>query len=245
VFVHPVMDAVPGTPVWRETPRPWPPPPQRCRLRWPTGAATRRRPVRVLEARLQSGPKPRPAAPHHPHQHSCTDATDKRYSPRAPPTTSHACTHGRNRSPNPIRELKEAAFLAIGKRHAITGSVHLAAGRYDLPDPVEYLRAESLALLNALKAARSGVCGGSPSPVPSACMRERTTSPEGGTTRSSLRSPSKSTPSNRPATADNNTPSGPRRTGRPLLSAPNSVVFQSWYRLPAERMPQRSASPLR
>jgi UDP-glucose 4-epimerase len=32
--------------------------------------------------------------------------------------------------------------------------VHLAAGRYDLPDPVEYLRAETLGLLNALKAAR-------------------------------------------------------------------------------------------
>jgi UDP-glucose 4-epimerase len=27
----------------------------------------------------------------------------------------------------------------------ITGIVHLAAARYDLPDPVEYLRAESLA----------------------------------------------------------------------------------------------------
>src|SRR6201987_5179034 len=31
--------------------------------------------------------------------------------------------------------------------------VHLAAGRYDLPDPVEYLRAETLGLLTALKAA--------------------------------------------------------------------------------------------
>jgi UDP-glucose 4-epimerase len=47
----------------------------------------------------------------------------------------------------------EATFLDIGKRHEITGIVHLAAGRYDLPDPVEYLRAESVALLNALKAA--------------------------------------------------------------------------------------------
>ncbi|MBO2459889.1 NAD-dependent epimerase/dehydratase family protein [Actinomadura violacea] len=47
----------------------------------------------------------------------------------------------------------EAAFLDIGKRHEITGIVHLAAGRFDLPDPVEYLRAESLALFNALKAA--------------------------------------------------------------------------------------------
>lgn len=47
----------------------------------------------------------------------------------------------------------EAAFLDIGKRHEVSGIVHLAAGRFDLPDPVEYLRGESLALLNALKAA--------------------------------------------------------------------------------------------
>ena len=47
----------------------------------------------------------------------------------------------------------EAAFLDIGKRHEITGIVHLAAGRYDLPDPVEYLRAETLGLLHALTAA--------------------------------------------------------------------------------------------
>jgi UDP-glucose 4-epimerase len=31
--------------------------------------------------------------------------------------------------------------------------VHLAAGRYDLPDPLEYLRAETVSLLNALRAA--------------------------------------------------------------------------------------------
>jgi UDP-glucose 4-epimerase len=47
----------------------------------------------------------------------------------------------------------EAAFLDIGRRHEITGIVHLAAGRYDLPDPIEYLRVETLGLLNALKAA--------------------------------------------------------------------------------------------
>ncbi|MBO2448236.1 NAD(P)-dependent oxidoreductase [Actinomadura barringtoniae] len=47
----------------------------------------------------------------------------------------------------------EAAFLDIGKRHDVDGIVHLAAGRFDLPDPVEYLRGESVALLNALKAA--------------------------------------------------------------------------------------------
>jgi UDP-glucose 4-epimerase len=54
----------------------------------------------------------------------------------------------------PLDTTDETAFLGIGKRHEITGIVHLAAGRYDMPDPVEYLRAETAALLNALKAAR-------------------------------------------------------------------------------------------
>jgi UDP-glucose 4-epimerase len=53
----------------------------------------------------------------------------------------------------PLDTTNEAAFLDLGKRHQITGIVHLAAGRYDLPDPVEYLRAETLGLLTALKAA--------------------------------------------------------------------------------------------
>jgi UDP-glucose 4-epimerase len=53
----------------------------------------------------------------------------------------------------PLDTTDEAAFLDIGKRHEITGIVHLAAARYDLPDPVEYLRADSLGLLNALEAA--------------------------------------------------------------------------------------------
>jgi nucleoside-diphosphate-sugar epimerase len=53
----------------------------------------------------------------------------------------------------PLDTTNEAAFLDIGKRHQVTGIVHLAAGRYDLPDPVEYLRAETLGLLTALKAA--------------------------------------------------------------------------------------------
>jgi UDP-glucose 4-epimerase len=53
----------------------------------------------------------------------------------------------------PLDTTDEATFLDIGKRHDISGIVHLAAGRYDLPDPVEYLRAETLGLLNALKAA--------------------------------------------------------------------------------------------
>ena len=53
----------------------------------------------------------------------------------------------------PLDTTDEAAFLDIGKRHEITGIVHLAAARYDLPDPVEYLRADAIGLLNALKAA--------------------------------------------------------------------------------------------
>ena len=55
----------------------------------------------------------------------------------------------------PLDATDEAAFLDIGKRHGITGIVHLAAARYDLPDPVEYLRADCLGLLNALEAARA------------------------------------------------------------------------------------------
>jgi UDP-glucose 4-epimerase len=53
----------------------------------------------------------------------------------------------------PLDTTDEAGFLDIGRRHEITGIVHLAAARYDLPDPIEYLRADSLGLLNALKAA--------------------------------------------------------------------------------------------
>jgi UDP-glucose 4-epimerase len=53
----------------------------------------------------------------------------------------------------PLDTTDDAAFLDIGKRHEITGIVHLAAARYDLPDPVEYLRADAIGLLNALKAA--------------------------------------------------------------------------------------------
>ncbi|WP_028923185.1 NAD-dependent epimerase/dehydratase family protein [Pseudonocardia acaciae] len=53
----------------------------------------------------------------------------------------------------PLDTTDRASFLDIGTRHEITGIVHLAAARYDLPDPVAYLRADSLALLNALNAA--------------------------------------------------------------------------------------------
>src|SRR5919201_3231170 len=53
----------------------------------------------------------------------------------------------------PLDTADAARFLEIGRRHEITGIVHLAAGRYDLPDPVEYLGAETRGLLNALKAA--------------------------------------------------------------------------------------------
>ncbi len=53
----------------------------------------------------------------------------------------------------PLDTADETTFLDIGRRHEITGIVHLAAARHDLPDPVEYLRADSLGLLNALEAA--------------------------------------------------------------------------------------------
>ena len=62
---------------------------------------------------------------------------------------------GRELVVEPLDTTDAAAFLDLGRRHEITGIVHLAAGRYDLPDPVEYLRAETLGLLNALDAARA------------------------------------------------------------------------------------------
>jgi UDP-glucose 4-epimerase len=54
----------------------------------------------------------------------------------------------------PLDTTDAAAFLDIGKRHEISGIVHLAAARFDLADPVEYLRADVAGLLNALAAAR-------------------------------------------------------------------------------------------
>jgi nucleoside-diphosphate-sugar epimerase len=53
----------------------------------------------------------------------------------------------------PLDTTNEAAFLDVGKRHEITGIVHLAVARYDLPDPVAYLRTSTISLLNALEAA--------------------------------------------------------------------------------------------
>ena len=53
----------------------------------------------------------------------------------------------------PLDTADEANFLELGKRHEITGIVHLAAAPHDLPDPVEYLRADTRGLLNALEAA--------------------------------------------------------------------------------------------
>lgn len=55
----------------------------------------------------------------------------------------------------PLDTTDAAAFLDLGKRHEITGVVHLAAARYDLPDPIAYLRADCAGLLNALEAARA------------------------------------------------------------------------------------------
>jgi UDP-glucose 4-epimerase len=53
----------------------------------------------------------------------------------------------------PLDTTDQESFLEIGNRHEITAIVHLAAAPYNLPDPVEYLRADSLGLLNALQAA--------------------------------------------------------------------------------------------
>ncbi len=53
----------------------------------------------------------------------------------------------------PLDTVDRTAFLDIGKRHEVTGIVHLAAAPHDLSDPVEYLRADTLGLLNALEAA--------------------------------------------------------------------------------------------
>jgi nucleoside-diphosphate-sugar epimerase len=53
----------------------------------------------------------------------------------------------------PLDTTDEAAFLDVGRRHGITGIVHLAAAAHDLPDPIAYLRAETRSLLNALAAA--------------------------------------------------------------------------------------------
>ena len=46
------------------------------------------------------------------------------------------------------------ALLDLGRRHAITGIVHLAAGRFDGVDPLEYVRLSSQTLFNVLDAAR-------------------------------------------------------------------------------------------
>jgi nucleoside-diphosphate-sugar epimerase len=55
----------------------------------------------------------------------------------------------------PLDTTEREAVLDIGKRHEITGIVHLAAARHDLPDPIEYLRADACGLLNVLEAARA------------------------------------------------------------------------------------------
>jgi UDP-glucose 4-epimerase len=55
----------------------------------------------------------------------------------------------------PLDTTDRAAFLNLGRRHEITGIVHLAAAPFDLADPIAYLRAEMAALLNALEAARA------------------------------------------------------------------------------------------
>jgi len=55
----------------------------------------------------------------------------------------------------PLDTTDREAVLDLGKRHEITGIVHLAAARHDLPDPIAYLRADVTGLLNVLEAARA------------------------------------------------------------------------------------------
>ena len=54
----------------------------------------------------------------------------------------------------PLDCADERAFLDIGKRHEVTGIVHLAGGDLGTLDPIDYLRSNTLGLLNALRAAR-------------------------------------------------------------------------------------------
>ena len=55
----------------------------------------------------------------------------------------------------PLDVVDRDAFLGLGKRHDITGIVHLAAGGLEVTDPMEFLRVNTTGLLNALEAARS------------------------------------------------------------------------------------------
>lgn len=68
----------------------------------------------------------------------------------------------------PLDATDEAAFLDIGKRHEVTGTVHLAAARYDLPDPAEYFRAETRGLLDGTAVAHLATVlpDGSPHCIP-------------------------------------------------------------------------------
>ena len=47
------------------------------------------------------------------------------------------------------------AFVALGKRHQFDGIVHLAAAGLELTDRIEFMRANTAGLLNALEAART------------------------------------------------------------------------------------------
>lgn len=53
----------------------------------------------------------------------------------------------------PLDTTDTRAFLELGRRHEITGIVHLAAAGIEVPDPIDFLRANTAGLLNALRAA--------------------------------------------------------------------------------------------
>jgi UDP-glucose 4-epimerase len=63
----------------------------------------------------------------------------------------------------PLDTTNEAAFLDIGKRHEITGIVHLAAGAMTCPIRSSTSALKPWACSRRSRRRRCGVCGGSPS----------------------------------------------------------------------------------
>jgi nucleoside-diphosphate-sugar epimerase len=55
----------------------------------------------------------------------------------------------------PLDVTDRDAFIALGTNHAITGIVHLAVTGLPITDPVDFLRSNTIGLLNALEAART------------------------------------------------------------------------------------------
>ena len=62
---------------------------------------------------------------------------------------------GRRRLVEAVDYTNPVAFLRIGERHKVTGIVHLAAVGPDGIDPVDTIHANTLGLLNVLRAAKA------------------------------------------------------------------------------------------